>query len=67
MLGISIVIQVARGFLLALYYIDSVSYAFYSVNYLMLEVQNGYEVRFIHSRGARLLFFLIFVHIGRRI
>lgn len=66
-LGISIVIQVLRGFLLSLYYNDSVAYAFYSVNYLILEVENGYEIRFIHSRGARLLFFLIFVHIGRGI
>jgi len=66
-LGISIVIQVLSGFLLSLYYNDSVNYAFYSVIYLMLEVENGYEFRFIHSRGARLLFFLIFIHIGRRI
>ena len=66
-LGISIIIQVLRGFLLSLYYNDSVNYAFYSVNYLMFEVENGYEFRFIHSRGARLLFFLIFIHIGRRI
>ena len=66
-LGISMVMQVLRGFLLSLYYNDSVSYAFYSVNYLMLEVENGYEFRFIHSRGARLLFFLIFIHIGRGI
>ena len=65
-LGISIVIQVIRGFLLSLYYNDSINYAFYSVNYLILEVENGYELRFIHSRGARLLFFLIFIHIGRR-
>jgi len=59
------VIQVVRGFLLSLYYNDSVNYAFYSVRYLILEVENGYQVRFIHSTGARVLFFLIFVHIGR--
>jgi ubiquinol-cytochrome c reductase cytochrome b subunit len=33
----------------------------------MLEVENGYEIRFLHSSGARLLFFLIFIHIGRGI
>ena len=66
-LGVSIVIQVLRGFLLSLYYNDSVNYAFYSVIYLILEVENGYEIRFIHSSGARLLFFLIFIHMGRRI
>ncbi len=67
MLGISIVIQVIRGFLLSLYYNDSINYAFYSVIYLILEVENGYEIRFIHSSGARLLFFLIFIHIGRSV
>jgi len=51
------VIQVVRGFLLSLYYNDSVNYAFYSVRYLILEVENGYVLRFIHSSGARLLFF----------
>jgi ubiquinol-cytochrome c reductase cytochrome b subunit len=66
-LGISIVIQVFRGFILSLYYNDSVNYAFYSVNYLILEVENGYELRFIHASGASLLFFLIFIHIGRSI
>lgn len=65
MLGICIVIQVLRGFLLALYYNDSVGRAFYSVIYIMLEVENGYEIRFLHSSGARLLFFLIYIHIGR--
>jgi len=59
------VIQIVRGFLLSLYYNDSVIYAFHSVIYIMLEVENGYEIRFLHSRGARLLFFLIFIHIGR--
>jgi quinol-cytochrome oxidoreductase complex cytochrome b subunit len=65
--GISIVMQVLSGFLLSLYYNDSVQYAFYSVSYLILEVENGYQIRFIHSRGARILFFLIFIHIGRRV
>nr|CCA94471.1 Cytochrome B [Philodina citrina] len=67
MLGISMVMQVLSGFLLSLYYNDSVNYAFYSVTYLMVEVENGYEFRFIHSSGASLLFFLIFIHIGRGI
>jgi len=66
-LGISIVVQIIRGFLLSLYYNDSINYAFYSVNYLILEVENGYEFRYIHASGASLLFFLIFIHIGRSI
>jgi ubiquinol-cytochrome c reductase cytochrome b subunit len=61
------VIQVVRGFLLALYYNDSLTYAFYSVVYIIQEVENGYEIRFLHSRGASLLFFLMFIHVGRGI
>lgn len=66
-LGICMVIQVVRGFLLSLYYNDSLTYAFSSVVYIITEVENGYEIRFLHSRGASLLFFLIFIHIGRGI
>lgn len=66
-LGICMVIQVLRGFLLSLYYNDAVRGAFYSVIYLILEVENGYEIRFLHSRGASLLFFLIYIHVGRGI
>lgn len=67
MLGVCIVIQVLRGFLLSLYYNDAVRGAFYSVIYIILEVENGYEIRFLHSRGASLLFFLIYIHVGRGI
>jgi len=65
-LGMAIVVQVISGIILALYYSDSVSYAFYSVVYLEIEVQIGYLIRFIHSTGASLLFILIYIHIGRR-
>ena len=66
-LSISIVVQVVSGFLLALYYNDVVVNSFNSVVYLILEVEFGYKLRFFHSTGARLLFFLIYVHIGRRV
>ena len=67
MLGVSMVLQVVTGLMLSLYYSDSVMLAFGSVNYIMVEVRSGFEMRLFHSSGARLLFFLIFVHIGRRI
>jgi quinol-cytochrome oxidoreductase complex cytochrome b subunit len=59
------VVQVGSGFLLALYYTDCVRQAFISVNYIIVEVEGGNLIRFIHSRGARLLFFLVFIHMGR--
>jgi len=64
-LGIAIVFQVLSGLLLSLYYSDLVSYAFYSVVYLSIEVESGYMFRFIHSGGASLLFILVYIHLGR--
>lgn len=64
-LGIIIVVQVVSGFMLALYYNDSINYAFYAVEYIINDINNGYLFRFVHSTGARMLFFLIFIHIGR--
>lgn len=65
--GISILIQVFRGLILALLYCDYVNYAFISAEYLIDEINNGYTLRLIHPRGARMLFSLIFTHIGRRL
>lgn len=59
------VLQVIRGLLLSLYYRDFIVFAFYSVLYLILEVEGGRFFRFFHSTGARLIFFLVYIHIGR--
>jgi len=66
-LGIAMVFQVIRGLLLSLYYRDMINYAFYSVVYLSIEVEIGFIFRFVHSGGARLLFILIYIHLGRRL
>ena len=65
-LGIFIIIQVFSGLISALFYCDYVNYAFISVEYLIDEINNGYILRFVHSRGARILSSLIFIHTGRR-
>lgn len=67
LLRLVMVIQVVRGFMLALYYNDRVNLAFDSVIYITNEVEFGNLVRFFHSRGARVLFFSIYIHIGRGI
>lgn len=65
LLGITLVLQVASGFLLTWYYIPSVGMAFDRVEYLSREVENGWFLRSIHLRGARVLFLFIYMHIFR--
>lgn len=66
-LGTSIIIQAPSGLMLALSYCDSLNYASFSVQHTTDEIERGRISRFIHPRGARVLFFSIFTHVGRRI
>lgn len=65
LLGMALVLQVLRGFLLTWYYIPRTSIAFESVEYLSRETENGWFLRSLHLRGASLLFALIYIHILR--
>jgi len=55
-------LQVATGILLLFYYRPSADQAFESVQFLMAEVKFGWLVRSIHSWGANLMVFMVFVH-----
>jgi quinol-cytochrome oxidoreductase complex cytochrome b subunit len=63
--GIALVIQVATGILLALWYIGSVDVAFASVEFIMREVNNGWFFRYLHANGASLFFVVVYIHITR--
>lgn len=67
LLGIALVLQVLRGFLLTWYYIPRINRAFDRVEYLSREVENGWFLRSLHLRGARVLFLFIYIHIFRGI
>jgi len=66
LLGISMVIQFIRGLVLARSY-RVYSSTFFDVFNVMFESDYGYILRYVHSNGASLLFFLIYIHIGRGI
>jgi cytochrome b6 len=56
-------LQVATGILLLFYYRPSSEHAYESVQFLMAEVQFGWLIRSIHSWGANLMVFMVFVHL----
>jgi len=62
LLGIIIVVQVFRGLLIVLFYIPSSELSFFSVQYLMYEVNLGWFFRLLHFNGASILFFFLYLH-----
>ena len=56
------VIQVLTGILLLLYYRPSAESAYESVEFIMTSVRYGWLIRSIHSWGANLMIFFLFVH-----
>ena len=48
-----------------MYYTANIQYAFFSVEYIMREVNWGWLIRYIHSNGASMFFFIIYIHLSR--
>ena len=67
LLGLGLVIQVITGIFLAMHYTPHMEYAFLSIEHIMRDVQYGYILRYAHSNGASMLFFLIYLHMFRGI
>ena len=58
-------LQIITGVLLAVHYTSDIQGAFYSVEFIMRNVQNGWLVRYMHSSGASFLFLALYCHILR--
>jgi cytochrome b6 len=58
-----LLLQVATGILLLFYYRPSAGEAYESVQFLMAEVKFGWLIRSIHSWGANLMVFTLFLHL----
>lgn len=65
LLGISIILQVVTGIILALYYTSDLSTSYYSVFFLIREVYYGWSLRYFHSSGASFVFLFLVLHLGR--
>jgi len=63
--GICLVIQIVTGIFLAMHYTPHVDLAFYSVEHIMRDVNNGWLIRYLHANGASMFFIVVYSHIFR--
>lgn len=63
--GLCLAIQLVTGILLAMHYTPHVDLAFYSVEHIMRDVNNGWLLRYIHANGASMFFIVVYIHIAR--
>jgi len=65
MLGFLLIIQIITGLFLSIHYVPDIMQAFYSVEFIMRDVNNGWLFRYLHSTGASCLFIALYVHMLR--
>nr|YP_009454596.1 cytochrome b [Atrocalopteryx melli]AUG33618.1 cytochrome b [Atrocalopteryx melli] len=65
LLGLCLIMQIATGLFLAMHYTANIEMAFYSVNHICRDVNNGWMLRTMHANGASFFFICIYMHIGR--
>lgn len=63
--GICLVTQIITGIFLAMHYTPHVDLAFYSVEHIMRDVNNGWLIRYLHANGASMFFIVVYCHIFR--
>ena len=63
--GLSLVIMIVTGIVLAMSYTAHVDYAFESVERIMRDVNHGWLIRYIHMNTASFFFIVGYLHIFR--
>jgi ubiquinol-cytochrome c reductase cytochrome b subunit len=63
--GITLVIMIVTGIVLAMHFTPSADGAFGSVEHIMRDVNYGWLMRYLHTTGASLLFAAVYIHIFR--
>jgi ubiquinol-cytochrome c reductase cytochrome b subunit len=66
-LAFMLVAQIVTGVVLAMHYVPSAAMAFASVDHIMRDVNYGWLIRYLHTNGASLFFFAVYVHMFRGI
>jgi ubiquinol-cytochrome c reductase cytochrome b/c1 subunit len=67
LLGLSLIVQLITGVLIACYYIPFIGIAFTSVDNTLRDCCLGFLVGFLHSLGASFFLSLTFLHVSRAI
>ena len=57
--------QVITGLWLTMFYTPSAQEAFGAIEYIMRDVNYGWLFRYMHSTGASMLFFVLYIHLFR--
>lgn len=63
--GFCLVIQLITGIFLAMHYTPHVDFAFFSVEHIMRDVNNGWLIRYLHANGASMFFIVVYSHMFR--
>lgn len=67
LLGIFLLIQLIRGFILSIHYCPNTNIAFFSIIHIIQNVKLGWLIHNIHINGASLFFICIYTHIRRNL
>lgn len=67
LIGLFLIIQIFRGFLLSFHYCPNISIAFYRIIHIIQNISNGWLIHNIHINGASFFFIYIYIHIRRGI
>ena len=59
--------QIATGIVLAMHYTPHADLAFNSIEGIMRDVNYGWLLRYLHSNGASMFFFAVYVHMFRSV
>ena len=65
MLGFAFISQILTGLFLAMHYVPTTELAFISVELITRDVNHGWLIRNLHSNGASLIFFCMYLHMFR--
>jgi len=63
--GITLMILIVTGIMLAMQYTAHVDYAFQSTERIMRDVNYGWLIRYIHMNGGSFFFIVVYIHIFR--
>src|SRR5271156_3743557 len=58
-------VQILTGIVLAMHYVANADMAFDSVENIMRDVNYGWLMRYVHSTGASMFFFAVYIHMFR--
>jgi quinol-cytochrome oxidoreductase complex cytochrome b subunit len=63
--GVTLVIMIVTGVVLAMYYVPHGAMAFDSVERIMRDVNYGWLIRYVHANGGSMFFLAVYIHILR--